>query len=302
MLSPHIPPPDPYGAAFGLRVSSDVPLPGHWRADGAGLPGVTIERATVDAVRAAWSGAAALGWMGRTDGRDLRVEHGHAGDLRLELDSTVELHVSADGGRVLVADSGEAPLLLARLLLDSALFTVSLHQGWEAVHAGAVLTPAGAIAVMGSTGAGKSSLTAALVAAGCGFFTDDVLVLGRGAESIAAHPGPPVMTVPRGPAAAIGDPVGELGDEVWLAMTGSDGARPLAGIVHLDSATPEVATSALSWREILVHCLRFPRTRDREQARFELAADVALSAKALRLAAHREPPAELAERVLAWAS
>jgi hypothetical protein len=50
-------------------------------------------------------------------------------------------------------------------------------QGREAFHAGGLVTPAGAWALLGERGAGKSSLLAGLALAGRPILTDDVLVI-----------------------------------------------------------------------------------------------------------------------------
>jgi hypothetical protein len=273
-------------SAFGLDITSRLELPGDWRCAGDGLPAVAIEPATLAEVDRAWSGFERPAWSGLA----FVAEHGVTGDLLMREGAELAAHLSADGGRLLVAGA-EAPGAM-RALLDSVLFTVSLLSGREALHAGAVVTDAGLLAVAGDTGAGKSSLVAALLAAGCAFFADDVLVLDR----LTAAPGPPVMAVPHAAADGLGTPLAQLGDETWLGVTGASGALPLAGIVRLagdDRDGPQ-------WAWLLSRLLRFPRVPDRERARFELAADIAGAIPMHRIPARSASPQDLAEQALDW--
>lgn len=286
-------------SAFGLDITSAIPLPGRWRASGAGLPPVSIEHATGREIDARWSGRERAGWEGRVDGRDFVVEHGRAGDLRMRLEPSTTLHLSGDGARLLVAEpAGDRPATL-RLLLDSALFTVALRHGHEALHAGAVTTGSGALAVLGPAGAGKSSLVAALLRAGCEFHTDDVLFVRRAGDAFLAAPGPPVLTVPNPPPATIGEPIADLGGETWLAVAGARGEPPLVGIVELEPGAG-AAQPARDWGLLLSQMLRFPRTPERERRRFELAADLAARVPRLKLGARSAPADNLSGSALAW--
>src|SRR4051794_29452206 len=92
-------------SAFGLDITSALPLPGVWRCQDLGLPSLRIQPASHDDIDAEWSGADRLGWRGLVDGRDLVAEHGVAGDLRLRVGPAIDMHVSADGLRLLVADA-----------------------------------------------------------------------------------------------------------------------------------------------------------------------------------------------------
>jgi hypothetical protein len=283
-------------SAFGLDIASEIALPGRWRLAGAGDSPLAIAPASREEVRRRWSGIAQVGWRGRADGRELVVEEGRAGDVRFHLEPAIELHLSDDGGRLLVGDPDEDRAATMRLLLDSALFTVSLRRGHEALHAACVATDHGVLAVAGPTGAGKSSTLLALIAAGSGFYADDVLVLRRTGDAIVTAPGPPVLTAPKPVAAGVGEAIADLGDEVWLAVTGADAELPLAGIMWLDAP----GTADPDWRRLLAQLLRYPRTPERERKRFELAADLAAAVPMLRLDARSAPPAALASRALAW--
>ncbi len=102
-----------------------------------------------------------------------------------------------------------------RLLVAQVIPFAAVLRGLEVLHASAVATPTGAVALLGSSGAGKTSLAIALQRAGVGsLLADDVLALeSRDAETL-AHPGAPVAAVARAEAerlrAAGTPPAGEL--------------------------------------------------------------------------------------------
>jgi hypothetical protein len=110
------------------------------------------------------------------------------------------------------------------VVLDSVLFTVALLQGYEALHAGAVATPDGVVAITAAAGGGKSTLLTELLQRGLDLMADDVLVLkSRGMEAPLAHPAPPSMTVPatRIPTlreAAPPQTISSLEEERWIAV------------------------------------------------------------------------------------
>jgi hypothetical protein len=287
-------------SAFGLDITSSLPLPGTWRATGEGLVPLSVERASPREVQLAWSGTQRPGWRGQADGHELIVDHGRAGDLRLWRAPSIDLHLSSDGTRLLVSFDDRDWLAMMRLLLDSALFSISLMHGYEALHAGAVDTEAGVLVVAGASGSGKSSTIAALLRAGCEFRTDDVLVLRRDGPAIVATPGPPLLTAPNPVPAGLGDPIADLGADSWLSVTGADADRSLAGMVCLDPAFGPAAVGAIEWPWLIGQLLRFPRTREREHARFDLASDLVTNVPALRMPARGAPPDALARRALEW--
>jgi hypothetical protein len=84
------------------------------------------------------------------------------------------------------------PHTLRHLLLDQVLPLVLNHKGKEVLHGAAVVTPYGACAFVGPTGAGKSTLAASFLSTGYSVLTDDCVVLdARGGEIVAipSYPG-----------------------------------------------------------------------------------------------------------------
>jgi hypothetical protein len=188
------------------------------------------------------------------------------------------------------------------VLLDSVLFTVSLLRGNEALHAGAVATADGVVAVSAHSGGGKSTLLGELVRSGFSLVTDDVLFLAPDAGHVLAHPGPPLMTLPRERSDGIGEPIEEVGQEVWTAVPVTAEPLPLRRLVLLDRR-PGVPTSIGRVEQplapLMTHLLSFPRTRVRELARFSLASELASHAEIWHLATDvSTSPEELAASVL----
>ena len=104
-------------------------------------------------------------------------------------------------GEFLVAAGGKciwcmrAPEALAEsfqvYLLGQALSFALVKAGLEPLHGTAIEHEGEAIAMLGSSGFGKSTLAAGFVAAGCRLLTDDQLVLRSYPSGLRAYPGPP---------------------------------------------------------------------------------------------------------------
>lgn len=80
---------------------------------------------------------------------------------------------------------------IRHLLLDQVIPVVLATLGKLVLHASAVVTPEGAIAFMGISGWGKSSLTASFTQQGFPLLTDDCLVLEEKGEEIFGIPSYP---------------------------------------------------------------------------------------------------------------
>jgi hypothetical protein len=188
-------------AAFGLALSGAGRAPaglgtGAARAD-PDLPSVTLTRALRRELDASWP---------RTGVRSIsrvQVAGARRAAMQIELHPQAGHRFSGVGyGRFVVsADAREvrcAPVAArwVRYLHGQVLPLVAGLWGRELIHAGGVLTARGALAVSGPSGAGKTTLTGALRAAGCGFLADDAVALERCADgSVRAHPGPALRAV-----------------------------------------------------------------------------------------------------------
>lgn len=100
--------------------------------------------------------------------------------------------VSADGRRVRCYPQDGTPIETIRhLFLDQVLPLVLSRQGRLVLHSSAVLTPAGAVAFVGSTGQGKSTLALSFATRGDPFLADDCLVLDEHQGKLMAVPSYP---------------------------------------------------------------------------------------------------------------
>lgn len=315
---------EPSPIAFGLGLLTDLPLPGAWEARSRdGEPTLSLWTTTPQEIARRWSGFDATGWAGVIDGDPFVVDRGVAGDWRFvhgahpdeagvfHDDTRAVHHLSADASELACAPADAASPSWWRLVLDSALFTVALIRGYETLHAAAVVTPQrdGVVAITAPMGGGKSTLLSELLRRGLPLMADDVVVLERSGAGGAplAHPAPPLVTLPsaRLPAlAGVGDPppICVLGQESWVPVSAHPQPLPLRSLVVLERRRG--AGLSLSRIEdplapLLSSLMSFPRTREREQARFELASEMAASVAISRLTADVDTsPEALADALL----
>jgi hypothetical protein len=279
-------------SAFGLSLLTDLTPPGAWQTLPVAEPILHMRSATATALTEQWSGRDSLGWDGVIDGAPFVVERGHAGDHRfvhgLEPHEVRAVHhLSADASTLQCAPSHPDDPSWWRVMLDSVLFTVALLHGYEALHAGALATPDGAIAITAGSGGGKSTLLSELIGHGLALVADDVLVLqARSTDTPLAYPAAPLMTVPAErapilqPSSSTGAPpaICSIDEEHWIAVPVHQEPLPLAALVVLNRS-PGLATGLYRLHTplaaLIASLLRFPRTRERELARFELASSIA---------------------------
>ena len=103
-----------------------------------------------------------------------------------------EFLVAGDGRRITFRRFDRASLESFQVyLLGQALSFALVRQGFEPLHATAVVVDRHAVAFLGSNAFGKSSLAACFLEAGSRLLTDDLLILGESRNRILAYPGPP---------------------------------------------------------------------------------------------------------------
>lgn len=292
-------------AGFGLIYAADFDLPGppiHSQAGGAVL---SVRLVTPDVVQAAWSGTSTRAWHATLDGLPFFVERGRESDHLCKYGDAAQFWLSRDRTRLLCAPLEPSALPWRRVLLDSVLLTVALLAGREALHAAAVELANGVVAVAAPTGAGKSSLAAALLGRGATFVADDVLTLEREPDAIVAHSAPAVMSVPadRTGGGVDGEVIGRIGDELWIAPRRvSHAARRVAAVILLARApglTLQLTPLQSTPLSLLGHSLYFEHGAKRSRARFELFADLAWQAPTYVLEAPTSaPPSALASVVI----
>jgi hypothetical protein len=177
---------------YGIRIRTPWPVAGVPSLDGAWDVEFVEGEAAMLAAAAAhlkpaqlhqWSQGAAL-----PDGSSYRRWTG-----------LVEFLVTPDARRIYARtlDETNREALLAYLLVDALSYSM-VRLGWEPLHATAVLTDRGAVAFVGESGFGKSTLGALFVRNGFRLVTDDMLVLTPVPDGYRAHAGPPRLKLYRG--------------------------------------------------------------------------------------------------------
>ncbi len=177
--------------AYGLDLRCSFELVGMPARAGEGLPTVALELVSATQLESCWSGASGrYSWTGGLgDGCTLSIEAGAAGELRFAYGERAHFLLSADGELLRCAPLQPGlhwqQVLLARILPD-----VALARGYEALHASALESPAGVVAIAAPSGTGKTTLALALQRRGWRLFADDVLVLGTAstADTAGWHP------------------------------------------------------------------------------------------------------------------
>ena len=296
-------------AAYGLHLVCSFALPGMPGAPAQdGLPELALtlrEPAELDRV---WSGAASPPqWRGRLgDGLDLVLECGAAGDLLFSYGDRARFRLAAD---MLQLDCAPAHpgLDWQRALIGKVLPAISVMRGYEALHAAAVDSPQGVVAIMAPSGSGKSTLAIELLGRGWPLFADDVLVLEDADGTVRAHPGTPHMNVAEHPSNSfdpqtLGDTLGILAGERWLAVANTTSStRPVRMLCLLERGSGLITeTHAFGENPLPLapYMLGLSEDAERQRNRFGLYADLIESTPLVRVSAEAElEPRQLADIV-----
>jgi hypothetical protein len=103
-----------------------------------------------------------------------------------------EFLVTADGTRIVCRPQQKSSAESFQVyMLGQALSFALVKQGFEPLHATVVVIEGKAVAFLGESGYGKSTMAASLLAAGYRLLTDDLLILRDTPEGLLAYPGPP---------------------------------------------------------------------------------------------------------------
>lgn len=295
-------------SAFGLVLRSSFSLPGMDRVETDGAPSLALGLETPAELEAAWSGSLTpKPWRGQLgDGHELTIEWGRDGDLLFDYGGGARYRLDPSRTGLGCAPREPGTVEWQRLLLSRVLPNVSLALEHEALHAAAVQTPRGVVAIAAPSGTGKSTLAAELMRRGSRFFADDVVALGRREGAVEAHPGSPHITVGPGPLSAppaeqLGAVLGSFAEERWIEVRGaSSGPCPVAAVVLLERAPGlSLRAEALPRSPLTLapYMLGLPDDEPgREAGRFALYSDLVESTALLRLSADiGDRPEDLAD-------
>jgi hypothetical protein len=220
----------------GLAVASDVPFPDLPAASGS--PEISIRLGDVSAP----GGELIQEWPDVDGNRWLTIRR-EGGGYRVSVPG-LECRVSRDGREIVARPAPSlAEPTLVHLLLQQVLPLAVSRTGRLVLHACAVETPAGALAFVGETGAGKSTLSAAFCRRGYALIADDALVIEAGRRvaptADALRLWPYMRDVAAG-AEELPSASGKLRARVPIARQSSD----LARIFLLGTAADESSTLA----------------------------------------------------------
>jgi hypothetical protein len=183
-------------SAFGMDLRSEFPLPGMAPRTPSAVRSLSLRLTTPAALLDEWSGDEQTGrWRGLLgDGHELSISRGPAADLLFGYGDRAHFRLDPSANRLECAPSddgrGWRRTLLARILPN-----VRLAHGFEALHASAVASAHGVVAVTGPSGAGKTTLALELMRRGMSLVGDDVLLLSSGPTGVLGHPATPHMNV-----------------------------------------------------------------------------------------------------------
>lgn len=294
-------------AAYGLQLVSSFPLAGMRPARAtAGCPSLALSLQAPADLAGEWSGACEPPeWRGRQgDGRELVIEHGEAGDLLFSYGDLARFRLDPTMRRLGCAPVGGG-LDWLRVLIGKVIPSISVMRGYEALHAAAVDSPEGVVAIMAPSGSGKSTLALELLRRGWPLFADDVLALSNVEGSVSAHPGTPHMNVDQdnlesADCEALGETLGVLGGERWLAARSTTvQTRPMRMLCLLDRRPGlrlEIEPLEPAPLQLAPYMLGLSSDPVRRRSRFDLYADLMASATLVRMTAgcaHR--PRQLAD-------
>lgn len=300
-------------SAFGLALSPRFALPGlPPRTTSAELPEVELRAVSREQLTDLWTGPAgeAVWETLLGPGAHYALLPGSEGDHLITYSDDPSFHLSADGTVLSCAEPSDRDPDWLRTLLDTVLWSVALLRGVTLLHAGAVLSPGGVVAIVGAQGAGKSSLVGQLLSDGWALFTDDILAYRTEGDRVSAYPGPALMNLSTRPGAvpepgAIGRILAHFDDEpsaaeAWVELSQeAPGPQPLLALVLLARAgeSSDVRVSAIpeALLEIIPHTLAFRTRAGALRARFEAASDLVARVPVFCVnAGIAVPPAELA--------
>jgi hypothetical protein len=281
--------------------------PGHTCDERPPGPPVRVQLAEARQLEAAWSGSTTPPRLATAtvDGGRWIAERGRAGDVRMR-HRLGRFHLDAPGTSLLCAPTDESDPGWRRLLLDTALVTVSLARGFDALHAGSVVIGGQAVAIAGGQGAGKTSVLVELLRAGAGFLTDDILALAPARSVVMGAPGPPVANLPYSEAAGeVAEPLHRFGEEWWGRIRRPHGApAPVGTVLVVERAEPGARAPLVEPVDqpvapLLAHALDSGSEPKRRERRLRVLAQLAQSVEVLRLRVTGAlPPRELVAELI----
>lgn len=226
--------------AFGLDVESELPL-ALLDASAARATARTLAVSLRPGVRRSWPAAAAalLCEDRQADGSLIYEVRLDPEDGYLIAGPEYGAHMLSADGRLLVCDPEGLPdASWQRLLIAQVLPFAAVLQGLEVFHASAVVLDGQAVAFVGPSRAGKTSVALELCRRGARFLADDVLALEPRAGALVGHPGSPLAGLDRAEAEraplAAAEILGENPRELLVRTQAAAAPAPLGALFFLE--------------------------------------------------------------------
>ncbi len=233
------------GHAFGLDVEADFEIPCIRRTQGTGPAPTRLTRVELKQIDRTWPRREAESIFERRledDKRFLTIDHHPELGYCIWARGFGRHVIANDGLTVTSAVPSVAPWRWQRLMFAQVLPLAAALRGLDPFHASAVASNGRAVGFVASSGAGKTTLAANLVARGeAEFMADDVMVLEHRNEEIVAHPGAGMMSLdpvelgkltPAGKS-RLGPSIGRDEENVHVTPTVVDSALPLGAVYFI---------------------------------------------------------------------
>ncbi|MCA1726781.1 MAG: hypothetical protein LC722_03735 [Actinobacteria bacterium] len=216
--------------------------------------------------------------LGRHDEEGIGYSMTRDGDvLRLRLPAMCDMDIHPDGHVRVTPDVTAEPPVVPMLVCGSLASAILSARGECLLHANVVAVERGGIALVGGSGAGKTTLSGILCAAGARLVTEDLLRLRFDGDRPWCLPGITELRF-RGPAAELADafPASArvvAGDgRVAVRLPHGPGA-PLASVVVPvpDREGDRVRSERVAGSDALMELLRYPRAAGWEERALRIA-------------------------------
>ncbi len=182
---------------------------------------------------------------------DLYIDHGFFGSFRL----------AANGQAIDCQPKPLPPWLWQKFLVGQLLPLAALRQGLQLIHAAAVVIGGGAVLVLGTSGAGKTTSCLLLVQRGASFLADDVAAVEIREGQPFVHPGSALANVDERALKLVsgtyGRSLGSIDGEARVVIDEvHPSPAPLKGVVVLtrDTAVTHVVRTGdgVDWMAVLL--------------------------------------------------
>lgn len=228
--------------AYGIEVQSEFPISSLPASEGSGPATLRLRVAADEEVgrRAAESEGRSVERIVHPDGEvGLQIDE-HPSGYRMEVGPFGRYFLGTSPLEALCAPADVEPWRRERFLVARVLPVAALLSGYELLHASAAEVGGMAIAILGASGAGKSSLALRLGLAGLPILTDDLLCVAIAEGRVLAHPGTRLIGIREAEhrlltaadRARLGDPV-DRGDKHYGQVEPAGAPVPLRVLYRL---------------------------------------------------------------------